>query len=231
MRTERGGEFLSKEFDRFLADHGIRRQLTTAHTPSQNGVAERKNCSVIEMGRTMLEHSGLPKHLWGEASATAVHIAPTSALPGMTPFEALTGSKPSCAHLRVFGCPEHVHVPKEQRSKLDHKSVPYVFLGYSSISKAYQLWDPAVGKLTISRDVIFDEHSTSSSDAALLPLPLTLPPSAPSSSSAQRSTSAAAVAPSSSTALPKPLYSEGDSSDSFADEDPLVTRRVPRWLY
>ena len=42
LRTDRGGEFLSKEFDRYLADHGIRRQLTTAHTPSQNGVAERK---------------------------------------------------------------------------------------------------------------------------------------------------------------------------------------------
>ena len=161
----------------------------------------------------------------------AVHIlnrAPTSALPGMTPFEALTGSKPSCAHLRVFGCHAHVHVPKEQRSKLDRKSVPHIFLGYSSVSKAYRLWDPAVGKLTISRDVIFDERST---DAALLPLPSTSPPSAPSASSARPSTSAAPVASPSPSALPKPLNLEGDSSDSSADEDPLVTRKVPRWLY
>ena len=49
LRNDRGGEFLSKKFDRYLADHGIQRQLTTAHTPSQNGVAERKNRSVIEM--------------------------------------------------------------------------------------------------------------------------------------------------------------------------------------
>lgn len=162
-------------------------QLTTAYAPSQNGVAERKNRSIVEMGRAMLEHSGLPKKFWAEVSAAAVHIlnrSPTSALPGKTPFEALTGSKPSCAHLRVFGCRAFVHVPKEHRSKLDSKSTPHIFLEYSSVSKAYRLWDPVAGKLTISRDVIFDERSTSSSDGDLLPLPSTLSPS----SSAQPST-------------------------------------------
>ena len=226
LRSDRGGEFLSNEFDKFLADHGIRRQLTTAHTPSQNGVAERKNRSIIEMGRTMLEHSGLPKKFWAEASATAIHIlnrAPTSALPGKTPFEALTGNKPSCAHLRVFGCQAHVHVPKEHRSKLDSKSVPHIFIGYSNVSKAYRLWDPAARKFTISRDVIFDEHSSSTTDASTLPLPL------PSTSSASTSTSK------------PPLTSEGDSSDSSDEsgpsstpapqQDPPVSQRVPRWLY
>ena len=210
-----------------------------------------------------LEHSRPPRRFWAEASATAVHIlnrAPTFTLLGLTPLEALTGTKPSCAHLpvfgceayvhvpkeqrskldrksiphlRVFGCQAYVHVPKEQRSKLDRKSIPHVFLGYSSVSKAYRLWDPAAaaGKLTISRDVIFDERSTSSSDATLLPLPSTTPPIVPSSSSSQPSTSAAPVAPPSTWAPLKPLGSEADSSDSFADEDSLVTRRVPRWLY
>ena len=76
--------------------------------------------------------------------------------------------------------------------------------------------------------MVFDERSTSSSDAAILPLPSTPPPALPSPS--QPSTSAAPSAPSSS-APTKPLSSEGDSSDSSADEDPLVTLRVPRWLY
>ena len=62
--------------------------------------------------------------------------APTSALPGLTPFEALTGAKLSCAHLRVFGCQAYVHVPNEQHSKLDRKSIPHVFLGYSSVSQS-----------------------------------------------------------------------------------------------
>ena len=96
-----------------------------------------KNRSVIEMGRTMLEHSGLPKRIWAEASATTVHIlncAPTSALPRMTPFEALTDSKPSCAHLRVFGyraraCTEGAAL----------QVGPHIFLGYTSVSKPYRL--------------------------------------------------------------------------------------------
>ena len=60
LRTDKGGEFLS---DCYLVDHGIWRQLTKAPTPSPNGVAMHKNRSVIEMGRTMLEHSGLPKRI------------------------------------------------------------------------------------------------------------------------------------------------------------------------
>ena len=79
--------------------------------------------------------------------------------------------------------------------------------------------------------MIFDERSTSSSDAAIWPLPSTLSLSVPSYSSAQPSTSATPSVVLSSSALSKPLDSEGDSSDSFADEDPLVTWRVLRWLY
>ena len=96
-----------------LRDHGIRRQLTTTHTPSQNGIAKRKNRFVIEMGRMMLEHSGLPRRFWAEASATMVHIlnrAPTSALPGLTAFEAFMGTKPSCAHRRVFWLFRHMYM-------------------------------------------------------------------------------------------------------------------------
>ena len=186
LHTDRGGEFLSKEFDRYLADHDIWHQLSTAHTLSQNGVAKHKNHSVMEMGCMMLENSDLPRQFWAEASALVVHIilnrAVTSALPSLTPFEALTGTKPSCAHLRVFHCQAYVHVPKEQRSKLDCKSIQHVFLGYSSVSKAYQLWDPAGGKLIIFGDMIFDEPSTSSSNAALLPLPLAPPTIVPSPS-------------------------------------------------
>ena len=97
------------------------------------------------------------------------------------------------------------------------KGVPHIFLGYNSVSKAYRFCNLAAWKLTISCDVIFDERSTSSSDASLLPLP---------SPSVASSTSAPLVAPRPSWALPKPLDSEGDISNSSADEDPLVTRRV-----
>lgn len=60
LRTDRGGEFISNEFNEFCADHGIRRELTAPYTPQQNGVAECKNRTVVEMARSMLKAKGLP---------------------------------------------------------------------------------------------------------------------------------------------------------------------------
>ena len=59
LRTDRGGEFCSNNFQNFCEMNGIKRQLTTAYTPQQNGVAERKNCTVVEMARSMLQTKGL----------------------------------------------------------------------------------------------------------------------------------------------------------------------------
>ena len=54
LRTDRGGEFTSIEFKEFFISHGIKKELTTAYTPQQNGVAERKNITMVEMARCML---------------------------------------------------------------------------------------------------------------------------------------------------------------------------------
>lgn len=54
LRTDRGGEFLSKEFNLFSEEHGIHRELTAPYTLEQNGVAERKNHIVVEMARSLL---------------------------------------------------------------------------------------------------------------------------------------------------------------------------------
>ncbi|GKF97060.1 retrovirus-related pol polyprotein from transposon TNT 1-94, partial [Tanacetum coccineum] len=55
LRTDHEGEFLSKEFVAFCDDHGIKRELTAPYSPEQNGVAERKNRTVVEMTRSMLK--------------------------------------------------------------------------------------------------------------------------------------------------------------------------------
>lgn len=65
FRTDRGGEFLSREFNLFCEESGIHRELTTPYTPEQNGVAERKNRTVVEMARSMLQAEGLPNHFLG----------------------------------------------------------------------------------------------------------------------------------------------------------------------
>lgn len=70
--TDRGGEFTSNDFDNFCEMYGIRRELTAPYTPQKNGVAERKNRTIVEMARSMLTAAGLPKQFWAEAVATSV---------------------------------------------------------------------------------------------------------------------------------------------------------------
>ena len=74
LRSDRGKEYTSREFERFCEDEGIERQLTVAYSPQQNGVSERKNRIVMEMARSMLKEKGLPNTFWAEAVYTAVYI-------------------------------------------------------------------------------------------------------------------------------------------------------------
>jgi len=67
LRTDRGGEFTSQEFTNFCDKHGIQRQLTAAYTPQQNGVAEWKNRTIMNMVRNMLSEKQIPKKFWPEA--------------------------------------------------------------------------------------------------------------------------------------------------------------------
>ena len=67
LRTNSGGEYMSQEFNAFLKDRGIIHQCTTPHTPQQNGLAERKNRSLMEMARCMLNSKNLPHKFWLEA--------------------------------------------------------------------------------------------------------------------------------------------------------------------
>ncbi|KAJ0094031.1 hypothetical protein Patl1_27066 [Pistacia atlantica] len=69
--TDRGGEFLSHEFIQFCEEQGLHRELTVPSTPEQNGIAERKNRTVVEMARSMLKAKGLPNNLWAEGVSTA----------------------------------------------------------------------------------------------------------------------------------------------------------------
>ncbi|MCF8701902.1 DDE-type integrase/transposase/recombinase, partial [Corynebacterium sp. MC-10] len=161
MRSDRGGEFTSREFQNFCEKHGIRRPLTVPRSPQQNGVAERKNRTILDMARSMLKSKNLPKEFWAEAVACAVYLlnrSPTRSVWGKTPQESWSGRKPGISHLRVFGSKAYAHVPDETRSKLDDKSKAFIFIGYDSNSKGYKLYNPDTNNLVISRDVEFDEE-------------------------------------------------------------------------
>ncbi|MCO5611254.1 hypothetical protein L7F22_065506 [Adiantum nelumboides] len=158
--TDRGGEYMSGAFKDFLGKKGIKHQCTMPYTPQQNGVAERKNRSLMEMARCMLKAKSLPHKLWMEAVACAAHVlnrCPTCALKTITPYESWYDKKPSVSYLRVFGCLAYAHIPQQLRGKLDDKAVKCIFVGYSSGSKGYRLYNPATNKIFESRDVIFAE--------------------------------------------------------------------------
>lgn len=168
LRTDRGGEFNSAEFNDFCKQQGVKRQLTTAYTPQQNGVAERKNRTVMNLVRAMLSEKKVPKTFWAEAARWAIHVlnrSPTLAVKDVTPEEAWSGEKPSVEHFRVFGCVGHVHIPDAKRTKLEDKSVNCVLLGVSDESKGYRMYDPVAKKIIVSRDVVFDEDRVWNWDA------------------------------------------------------------------
>lgn len=160
VRSDNGGEYTSKRFKAICENSGIKQQFTVPYTPQQNGVSERKNRSIVEMGRCMLQGKQLPKSFWAEAVNTAVFLLnrlPTKALNKQTSFEAWHGYKPKVSGLRTFGCLCYYLTPSVSRDKLDHRGEAGIFVGYSSQSKAYRVYCPDAQKITMSRDVIFCE--------------------------------------------------------------------------
>lgn len=150
-------------FQEFCRQHGIKQQFTAAYTPQQNGIAERKNHTILDMTRTMLKEKGLPKKFWAEAVACTVYLlnrCPTKSVRNMTPQEAWSGYKPIVAHLKIFGCVAYAQVPEAKRKKLDDRGEKCIFIEYSEVSKAYKLYNPLTNKVVVSRDVVFNEEET-----------------------------------------------------------------------
>jgi len=162
VRSDRGGKFISFELMKYCEEQGIRRFLTTSYSPQQNGVAERKNRTILDMVRTMLKSKNVPKELWAEVVQCAIYVqnrCPHAKLNKKTPQEVWSGRKSSVSHLKVFSSIAYVHVPAQQRTKLEDQSKKYVFIGYDEKTKAYRFFNPITKKVIMSRDVQVDEES------------------------------------------------------------------------
>jgi hypothetical protein len=108
----------------------------------------------------MIHDHNLPMHLWARASNTTVYVenrSPHKILGNKTIEEVFTGKKPKVSHLRIFGCPVYMHVPKEKRTKLDPSGRKGIFVRYNETSKAYRIYVPGQRQIEVSRDVTFDE--------------------------------------------------------------------------
>ena len=160
LRSDNGPELVEGVFSDWLKERGIQRELTATYTSYQNGVVERMNRTIVEMGRTMLAASCLPPSFWALAMDTAVYCrnrCPTTTLDGRTPYEAWCGSKPRVKHMRIFGCLAYAHVRKPRQGKLGVKAEACIFVGYSADSTTYRLWNQESRTLINSRDVYFVE--------------------------------------------------------------------------
>ena len=160
LRCDNGGEYVSGEFRNFCKKNGVILDYTIPYTPQHNGKAERKNRSLVERARTIINESGVPKVLWGEAILSTNYVlnrGPTEGLNNVTPSEMWYEKKPNVNNLRVFGCTVYNHVRKENRDKFDSKVEKCVMVGYAP--NGYRLWDVKKNKIIVARDVKFDENN------------------------------------------------------------------------
>jgi transposase InsO family protein len=167
LRSDQGGEYKSGDFIKYCKDHGIVQQFTVPHTPHQNKVTERKKKTLVECARSMMKGKNLSNTFWAEAINTTVYlknISPTRCLDNVTDFKALYGSKPVVHNLKVFGCKDFAHIPKENRKKLVAKAIKCIFIGYCSELKAYKLFDPSTHKAFATKYVLFHEQEEGNHD-------------------------------------------------------------------
>ena len=136
LRFDREGEYESTTLSKFCALHGIVHQTTTPYTQQQNGIAKRKNRTLKDMVNYMLNSSGLPHYMWGEALLTTNTIL--NGIPhkktSKSPYELWKEKLPSYKKLKVWGCLAKVQAPLPKRTKLRPKTIDCVFIGYASNS-------------------------------------------------------------------------------------------------
>ncbi|KAK3039644.1 hypothetical protein RJ639_027235 [Escallonia herrerae] len=134
----------------------------TCGTPQQNGVAERRNRTLMDMVRSMICQSTLPEFLWVEALKTAVHIlnrVPSKSVP-KTPFELWAQRKPSLEYFHVWGCLAEAKVYNLHTKKLDPKAISCHFIGYPERSKGFKFYCPShTTRIVETRHAVFFEDA------------------------------------------------------------------------
>ena len=215
LRSDRGGEYLSKDFDAHLAAAGTARRLTPHDTPQLNGIAERLNRTLLERVRALAHTSGLPKSLWGEALRHATWLknrTATRALDGKTPYEALYGQPPDLSALRRWGCTVWVHDPNG--SKLDVRAREARWLGFDVDAKAHRVYWPDTRTVAVERNVYFGSAVQLEGEQISIP--------------AVGSEQTAAPPTPSTSALPAPPDTSAAPESPTPEEPPVQLRRSTR---
>ncbi|GKD03259.1 putative ribonuclease H-like domain-containing protein, partial [Tanacetum coccineum] len=161
IRSDNGTEFKNKDIIEFCGSKGIKREYSNARTPQQNGVAERKNRTLIEAARTMLADSFLPNTFWAEAVSTACYVLNRVLVTkphNKTPYELLTGKIPIISYIRPFGCHVTILNTIDHLGKFAGKSDEGFLVGYSLQSKAFRVYNLETKRVEENLHITFLEN-------------------------------------------------------------------------
>ncbi|GJY01225.1 putative ribonuclease H-like domain-containing protein [Tanacetum coccineum] len=161
IRSDNGKDFKNKEVIEFCGLKGIKREYSNARTPQQNGVAERKNRTLIEAARTMLADSFLPNTFWAEAVSTACYVLNRVLVTkphNKTPYELLTGKIPIISYIRPFGCHVTILNTIDHLGKFAGKSDEGFLVGYSLQSKAFRVYNLETKRVEENLHITFLEN-------------------------------------------------------------------------
>ncbi|WVZ51756.1 hypothetical protein U9M48_002868 [Paspalum notatum var. saurae] len=150
IHSDNGGEFRNSRFENFCRDLGLKHQFSSPYTPPQNSVVERKNRTLVEMSRTMLDEHRTLRRFWAEAMNTTCYIANRISL------RAFRG-QPNVKHLRAFGCRCFVLKKARHLDKFESRCLDGMFLGYASNSRAFRVWILEAKQVVETCEVSFDE--------------------------------------------------------------------------
>jgi hypothetical protein len=162
IRSDNGTEFRNASFDGFCLEHGIEQQFFDPRVPQQNGVVERKNRTLVEMTRTMLDEHETPRRFWADAISITCYVSNRiflSSILLLTPFELRFGRKPSVSHFRPFGCKCFV-LKCGNLDKFESRSFDGILLGYTPHGRSYQVYSFDTNTVVESCDVTFDETAS-----------------------------------------------------------------------
>ena len=156
IRMVRGFEFTMDELVAWCNANGIELQHIAPYSPSQNGVAEWMNRTLVDLAQAMLVDSNLPKFLWEPAVAHAVYLrnlSYTSAKSTATPYQAWTGKRPNVSHLRKFGAPIWVLLQGQAvQMKILLKSQRRAYVGHDDGSKSIKYYNVAIKNILHSQN-------------------------------------------------------------------------------
>lgn len=158
MQTDWGGEY--RNISTFLKQHGIEHLISCPYTQEQNGVVERRNRIIVEKGLTLLAQSSLPPIFWEHAFKTATYLHNHTITPLLqfhSPYQKLYHKILDYGFLKTFGCLCYPFLRPYNNHKLDFRSLPCVFLGYSVSHKGYLCFHKPTSRIYVSRHVVFNK--------------------------------------------------------------------------